>query len=122
MLLWSFFSYISNSVSFPQVDGDGRHISPALLRECGHLQCIYQRTYRCFYAVNRLVFIHVFQHRNCMSEYMGMVYGEYDAKAGGFVPGGSSLHTALTAHGPDAATFANASDDSKPQLPVKFDG
>ena len=34
-----------------------------------------------------------------MSEYMGMVYGEYDAKAGGFVPGGSSLHVSMTAHG-----------------------
>jgi homogentisate 1,2-dioxygenase len=61
-------------------------------------------------------------HRNCMSEYMGMVYGEYDAKAGGFVPGGSSLHTAMTAHGPDAATFEKASDDSKPQVPEKFEG
>jgi homogentisate 1,2-dioxygenase len=57
-----------------------------------------------------------------MSEYMGMVYGEYDAKAGGFVPGGSSLHTAMTAHGPDAATFEKASDDSKPQVPEKFEG
>lgn len=61
-------------------------------------------------------------HRNCMSEYMGMVYGEYDAKAGGFVPGGSSLHVSMTAHGPDAGTFEKASDDSKPQVPVKFDG
>lgn len=64
----------------------------------------------------------VSQHRNCMSEYMGMVYGEYDAKAGGFVPGGSSLHVSMTAHGPDATTFEKASDDSKPQQPVKFDG
>lgn len=49
-------------------------------------------------------------HRNCMSEYMGLIYGEYDAKtAGGFVPGGGSLHNFFSAHGPDAETFEKAS-------------
>ena len=48
-------------------------------------------------------------HRNVMSEYMGLVYGGYDAKTGGgFVPGGSSLHNCMTAHGPDRATFERA--------------
>lgn len=27
-------------------------------------------------------------HRNIMSEFMGLIRGEYDAKAGGFKPGG----------------------------------
>ena len=31
-------------------------------------------------------------HRNVMSEFMGLVTGAYDAKAGGFAPGGMSLH------------------------------
>ena len=31
-------------------------------------------------------------HRNMMSEFMGLIYGVYDAKPEGFVPGGSSLH------------------------------
>ncbi|HXP30033.1 MAG TPA: homogentisate 1,2-dioxygenase [Stellaceae bacterium] len=48
-------------------------------------------------------------HRNVMSEYMGLVRGEYDAKAEGFVPGGGSLHNCMAAHGPDATTFARAS-------------
>lgn len=48
-------------------------------------------------------------HRNCMSEYMGMIYGEYDGKTGGFAPGGGSLHSCMTGHGPDAATFLRAS-------------
>ncbi len=43
-------------------------------------------------------------HRNVMSEFMGLVRGEYDAKQGGFVPGGASLHNALAAHGPDRAS------------------
>ncbi|MDZ7644204.1 MAG: homogentisate 1,2-dioxygenase [Woeseiaceae bacterium] len=48
-------------------------------------------------------------HRNVMSEYMGLVYGEYDAKTGGgFMPGGASLHNCMTPHGPDADTFESA--------------
>ncbi len=48
-------------------------------------------------------------HRNIASEFMGLVHGEYDAKAEGFMPGGASLHNSFTAHGPDAATFEKAS-------------
>mmetsp|Transcript_14061 Transcript_14061/g.16014 ORF Transcript_14061/g.16014 Transcript_14061/m.16014 type:complete len:489 (+) Transcript_14061:208-1674(+) len=54
-------------------------------------------------------------HRNTMSEYMGMIWGKYDAKADGkdgFVPGGSSLHQCMTPHGPDAATFEKASEEN----------
>ncbi len=47
-------------------------------------------------------------HRNVMSEYMGLVRGVYEAKAGGFAPGGGSLHNCMSAHGPDAATYAAA--------------
>ena len=47
-------------------------------------------------------------HRNVMSEYMGLIHGVYDAKAEGFVPGGGSLHNAMSGHGPDAATFERA--------------
>ena len=42
-------------------------------------------------------------HRNVASEFMGLVHGVYDAKAEGFVPGGSSLHNCMSGHGPDAA-------------------
>lgn len=51
-----------------------------------------------------------YYHRNIMTEYMGMIYGKYDAKVG-FVPGGSSLHSATTPHGPDADTFRAASNE-----------
>lgn len=50
-----------------------------------------------------------YYHRNVMSEYMGLIHGVYDAKQDGFVPGGGSLHNALTAHGPDRDTFDKAS-------------
>jgi len=57
-------------------------------------------------------------HRNVASEFMGLVFGQYDAKAGGFAPGGASLHNSFTGHGPDAATFdkASNSDLSKPDV------
>ena len=55
-------------------------------------------------------------HRNCMSEYMGLIHGAYDAKSEGFLPGGGSLHNAFSAHGPDKATFDKASTaELKPQ-------
>ncbi|CAM9149794.1 unnamed protein product, partial [Ectocarpus sp. 13 AM-2016] len=55
-------------------------------------------------------------HRNTMTEFTGMVWGKYDAKQG-FLPGGSSLHPSMSAHGPDAATFIGASDE-KVRYPV----
>lgn len=73
-----------------------------------------------------------YYHRNVMSEFMGMVWGKYDAKTAaaagddgsskkkGFLPGGSSLHLCMTPHGPDASTFEKASDTSKKQEPVYF--
>jgi homogentisate 1,2-dioxygenase len=48
-------------------------------------------------------------HRNVMSEYMGLVHGAYDAKEGGFLPGGGSLHNQMSAHGPDRASHEKAS-------------
>jgi homogentisate 1,2-dioxygenase len=55
-------------------------------------------------------------HRNVMSEYMGLCYGQYDAKEEGFVPGGGSLHNSMSAHGPDLDAFEKASNaELRPQ-------
>jgi homogentisate 1,2-dioxygenase len=48
-------------------------------------------------------------HRNVMSECMGLIQGVYDGKAGGFSPGGVSLHNCMAPHGPDGPTFEKAS-------------
>ena len=48
-------------------------------------------------------------HRNVMNEYMGLIFGQYDAKETGFMPGGGSLHNCMSGHGPDADTFEKAS-------------
>ncbi|HMM76610.1 MAG TPA: homogentisate 1,2-dioxygenase [Gammaproteobacteria bacterium] len=55
-------------------------------------------------------------HRNVMSEFMGLVYGAYDAKENGFEPGGASLHNGMVPHGPDAQAHAKASSaELKPE-------
>lgn len=59
-------------------------------------------------------------HRNLMSELMGLVTGVYDAKAEGFVPGGASLHSRMSAHGPDAETTERA--ENAELKPHKLDG
>ncbi len=48
-------------------------------------------------------------HMNVMSEFMGLVYGRYDAKPQGFTPGGFSLHNTMLPHGPDTEAFEKAS-------------
>lgn len=48
-------------------------------------------------------------HRNLMSELMGLITGQYDAKPEGFKPGGISLHNCMVPHGPDLAAFDKAS-------------
>jgi homogentisate 1,2-dioxygenase len=58
-------------------------------------------------------------HRNLMSEFMGLVYGQYDAKPEGFKPGGMSLHNSMVPHGPDTEAYDSAS--SAKLTPHKLD-
>merc|ERR1712227_228941 len=46
-----------------------------------------------------------YYHRNCMSEFIGLILGRYEAKEEGFCPGGATLHSMMTPHGPDAKCF-----------------
>jgi homogentisate 1,2-dioxygenase len=58
-------------------------------------------------------------HKNIMSELMGNIHGQYDAKPEGFVPGGISLHNCMLPHGPDEPAFEGASNG--PLEPHKLD-
>ncbi len=49
-------------------------------------------------------------HMNIMSEFMGLIWGQYEAKPKGFLPGGMSLHNCMLPHGPDAQSFERASE------------
>jgi hypothetical protein len=65
-------------------------------------------------------------HRNIMSEFMGLIYGVYDAKPEGFVPGSMSLHNTMLSHGPNSDAFAHASElrarprSRRPSSPTSF--
>lgn len=61
-----------------------------------------------------------YYHRNTMNEYMGNIYGVYDAKEKGFAPGAASLHLTMTPHGPDSEAFEKASNAKL--VPHKYDG
>jgi len=41
---------------------------------------------------------------------MGLIMGKYEAKEDGFMPGGATLHSIGTPHGPDAECFSKASN------------
>ena len=57
-----------------------------------------------------------YYHKNIMSEFMGILYGLYDAKEEGFLPGGMSLHNMYFPHGPDHDAWLKATtSDLKPE-------
>jgi len=62
------------------------------------------------WAVGEHTFRPPYFHRNCMTEFMGLIKGMYEAKQEGFLPGGASLHSCMTPHGPDNDTFVKASN------------
>jgi len=70
------------------------------------------------WAVAENTFRPPWYHMNIMSEFMGLIYGVYDAKPQGFLPGGISLHNCMLPHGPDAEAFARATE--MPLNPVKL--
>ena len=45
-----------------------------------------------------------------MSEFMGLILGKYEAKEEGFAPGGATLHSMMTPHGPDTNCFEDWSN------------
>ncbi|ESQ43083.1 hypothetical protein EUTSA_v100136911mg, partial [Eutrema salsugineum] len=63
-----------------------------------------------------------YYHRNCMSEFMGLIYGAYEAKADGFLPGGASLHSCMTPHGPDTTTYEATIARVNAMAPSKLTG
>jgi len=69
------------------------------------------------WSVHEHTFRPPYYHRNVMSEFMGLICGKYEAKEDGFLPGGATLHSIGTPHGPDAECFSKASSSpSKPQF------
>lgn len=68
------------------------------------------------WSVQEHTFRPPYYHRNCMAEFMGLIYGKYEAKAEGFKAGGATLHSNMTPHGPDAQCFEQAfNEELKPK-------
>ncbi|CAL1538029.1 unnamed protein product [Lymnaea stagnalis] len=68
------------------------------------------------WSVQEHTFRPPYYHRNCMSEFMGLICGNYEAKEEGFLPGGATLHSIMTPHGPDYECFEKASNgELRPQ-------
>ena len=72
------------------------------------------------WAVAENTFRPPWYHMNIMSEFMGLVYGQYDAKPQGFTPGGASLHNTMLPHGPDTEAYEHHS--TVEQKPVRMSG
>nr|ADD38942.1 Homogentisate 1,2-dioxygenase [Lepeophtheirus salmonis] len=67
------------------------------------------------WSVSENTFRPPYYHRNCMTELMGLIFGDYEAKQScdnesGFFPGGISLHSIMTPHGPDEKCFTASSN------------
>ncbi|KAM8717627.1 hypothetical protein ACLKA7_004341 [Drosophila subpalustris] len=62
------------------------------------------------WSVQEHTFRPPYYHRNCMSEFMGLILGRYEAKEDGFAAGGATLHSIMTPHGPDFKCFEGASN------------
>lgn len=60
-------------------------------------------------------------HRNCMSEFMGVINGTYEAKDNkAFGPGSASLHSAMASHGPDAVSLHKELARTAPGQPQRL--
>ena len=60
------------------------------------------------WAVAENTFRPPYFHKNIMSEFMGLLKGQYDAKNADFEVGGFSLHNQMIAHGPDKQSYDKA--------------
>lgn len=109
-----------NSVSFDHMDPSIFTVLTVPTTEPGVAACDFV-VFPPRWMVAEATFRPPYYHRNLMSEFMGLIRGEYDAKKGGedgFRPGGASLHSCMSPHGPDAATFEAASVGE--QRPVRM--
>ncbi|RLM54196.1 protein MEI2-like 2 isoform X1 [Panicum miliaceum] len=57
-----------------------------------------------------------------MSEFTGLICGIYEAKADGFLPGGASLHSCMTPHGPDTKTYEATISRANANEPFRLSG
>jgi homogentisate 1,2-dioxygenase len=105
---------VINSVKFDHCDPSIFTVVTAATDEKGTALCDFV-IFPPRWCVQEKTFRPPYYHRNTMSEFMGNIKGTYDAKEEGFSPGCSSLHSMMSAHGPESEVFEKASTcDLKP--------
>ena len=109
---------VMNSVSFDHPDPSIFTVMSAMSSTAG-VAVLDFAVFKQRFMVAENTFRPPYFHRNTMSEFMGNIYGEYDAKpSGGFEPGCSSLHLAMTPHGPETTATEKAMNEEL--KPVKY--
>eukprot|EP00457_Paulinella_chromatophora_P005330 gb/GEZN01005347.1/.p1 GENE.gb/GEZN01005347.1/~~gb/GEZN01005347.1/.p1 ORF type:complete len:486 (+),score=68.15 gb/GEZN01005347.1/:52-1509(+) len=97
-----------NSVTYDHMDPSIFTVLTAPTNELG-VACADFVIFPPRWAVQEDTFRPPYYHRNCMTEYMGNIRGQYDAKPSGFLPGGGSLHSMMAGHGPSKEVYDKAS-------------
>jgi len=112
---------VINSVSFDHLDPSTFTVLTCPTAEPGVATCDFV-IFPPRWCVQEHTFRPPYYHRNVMSEFMGNIYGHYEAKPEGFQPGGGSLHSCAIGHGPDANAYKAGSDLTKKQEPFYLKG
>lgn len=73
------------------------------------------------WSVSEHTFRPPYYHRNCMSEFMGLISGSYEAKETGFSAGGATLHSIMIPHGPDAQCYQDNSTSTLQPRKIAMD-
>eukprot|EP01084_Bolivina_argentea_P089444 161396_1 len=107
-----------NSVTFDHIDPSVFTVLTAQTPLTGVAVCDFV-VFPPRWSVHTNTFRPPYYHRNCMSEFMGNICGIYEAKRKGFLPGGGSMHSCFSPHGPDAQTFDIASNEKQEPVPPK---
>jgi homogentisate 1,2-dioxygenase len=108
---------VVNSVTYDHMDPSIFTVLTCVSDEPGKAICDFV-VFKQRWMVAENTFRPPYYHRNTMSEFMGNIYGEYDAKGKGFEPGCSSLHLPMTPHGPDKTSYQKGI--SEEEVPIKF--
>jgi homogentisate 1,2-dioxygenase len=99
-----------NSVTYDHIDPSIYTVMTCLGDETGTALCDFVIFPPRWMSTDPETFRPPWFHRNCMTEFMGLIWGGYDAKKA-FLPGGASLHSCMTPHGPDATSYDKAVAD-----------
>jgi homogentisate 1,2-dioxygenase len=99
-----------NSVTYDHIDPSVYTVMTCMGDEVGTALCDFVIFPPRWMSTDPNTFRPPWFHRNCMTEFMGLIWGGYDAKKA-FLPGGASLHSCMTPHGPDGVSYDKAVAD-----------